>query len=69
MTPFQKFISGLATLVVCMAFVLACHAIGFELDKLVENGLLIGAASGAGLGIWGAKQMPPGSQPPPGGGQ
>lgn len=53
-----KFVSGLSTLVVCMAFVLIAHAIGYQLDKLVENGLLLGAAAGAGVGIWGAKQMP-----------
>lgn len=71
MTPFQKFIAGLVTLVVCMGFVLACHALGYPLDKLVENGLLVGAAGGAGVGMWGGVQMPapgqpPGQTPPPG---
>ena len=61
-----KFISGLSTLVVCFGFVLAAHAVGLELDKLVENGLLLGAAAGAGVGMWGAKEMPSKSE---GGGQ
>lgn len=58
MSPIQKARFGLAGFVVALTFVVVAHVVGLDLDKLIENGLIIGGAMSGGLSMWGFRQMP-----------
>lgn len=59
MKPTHKAFFGLAGMLLGLAFVLTAHVVGLDLDKLVENGLIIASAAAGGLGMRGFFQMEP----------
>ena len=68
-SPVVTLIFGVISGLMCFAFVLVAHRIGYQLSELVSDGLILGGAMSMGVGVVGARFMPTAPAPeqkPPG---
>jgi len=57
-TPFITAVSGIATGVICLGFVLLAKRMGLELSETVSSALILGGLASMGVGAAGARYMP-----------
>lgn len=66
MNPLATAILGIVSGVLALGFVLVAFAIGFDIDKTIEHGVILGGMASMGVGAYGALKTPTKSDAPKG---
>ena len=64
-SPVVTAVSGVASGVVCLAFVVLAHHVELPLSDLTKEALILGGMASMGVGAWGARKMPVKEEPKP----